>query len=194
MEFLARQSSNLRYITVLKKRQGTILVMGIMIFAFGTTFLCNIAALAAASWSVIGLMLCVTGVLQFFVALQMREQISFLVWMPVVAFYVLFGAFSLTDPPHRFALMNLIFLAGLTITGVLRSYSGFVIRRTRRGSWLVATGLFTIAIGAALISQWPNNSLSVAATLMAMDLIVYGLGFIWFSLGLDKPPSEPRSP
>lgn len=193
MEFLARHSSNLRYVTVLKKRQGTILVMGIMIFAFGTIFLCNIAALAAASWSVIGLMLCVTGVMQFSVALQMRERIGLLFWMPVVAFYVLFGAFALTDPPHRFASMNLVFLAGLTITGVLRTYSGLVMRRTRRGSWLIATGLVTTAIGGALISQWPNNSLSVAATMIAMDLMVYGLGFVGFSLGLDQPPAEPQS-
>lgn len=190
MVLLSRHTSHLRYETGLRRRQGTILVTGIMTFASGTIFLCNIAALATTSWSVIGLMLCVTGAMQLFAALQIRQRIGLLALLPVIAFYVLFGTFCLTGPSHRFVYLNLVFFTGLVATGALRICCGCAMRRTNGAGWLVAAGLVTVAIGMVLIARWPENSLSMTGALIAIDLMVYGLGFIAFVLCLNRPPAR----
>lgn len=179
------------HMTALRRRQGAMLIIGIMALACGTSFLCSLAALATVSWSVIGLMLCATGATQLATAVQLRECVGLLMWLPVVIFYFLFGLVSLTEPPRSLALLSLVFFAGLIVTGVLRAYCGICLRYTNGWGWLVATGFATGSTGVFLMSRWPDNSLTIVGVLIAIDIMIYGLGFIGFALKANEARNDP---
>lgn len=100
MSFSVRNLPAARTLVTLKRRQATILVMGIMTAAAGFMFSCNVVALNVVSWPVIGLILCVTGLLQLVIAWQFRERMQLPAWGMVATFYLFFGLFALTSPPR----------------------------------------------------------------------------------------------
>ncbi len=184
MAFLTRNLPADAYIALLKNRQGNILAIGIAAAATGMLFLCNIITLPAASWQVIGVMLCVTGMLQLSAAWQVRGRMQFVAWGFVVAFHLFFGLFAFTTPSGRFAVLAVVFFLGVIATGILRIGCACLLRPARGRFWLAAGCVPTILIGVFLLSQWPANDLSIAAGLLALDLAAFGLSLVGFSLRL----------
>lgn len=188
-----RPAATSRQIVLLKRRQGNILVAGILFAAAGLMFLCNIVAVAGVSWSAIGLMLLTTALLQFYLIWQLRPHVSLVPWLPVVAFYTAFGLFALTGPDRRFAALALVFFIGLIATGILRCHCAYILRFGGR-SWLcvLASGFVTTAIGVLLILDWPLSELSLAGRLLAIDLAANGLALVAFSVYLNHATAPPH--
>ncbi|AYD02996.1 DUF308 domain-containing protein [Neorhizobium sp. NCHU2750] len=186
-----RPATTSRQIVQLKRRQGNILVAGILFAAAGLMFFCNIIAVAGVSWPVIGLMLIATGMLQFYAIWQIRQHVHLPAWGLVVVFYITFGLFALTAPGRRFAGLALVFFAGLVAIGILRCHCGYVSRRGGRGwYWLLAGGTVTVAIGGLLALRWPLNELSLVSQLLAIDLALNGLALIAFAVQLGHAAAD----
>lgn len=190
MSFSVRNLPAARTLVTLKRRQATILVMGIMTAAAGFMFSCNVVALNVVSWPVIGLILCVTGLLQLVIAWQFRERMQLPAWGMVATFYLFFGLFALTSPPPQLAILALFFFACVIATGAMRCYCGYIFLDMRGCHWLIAGGAPAIGIGGFLALQWPHGDLELAGLLMALDLGLYGVSLIGFSLLLGDFTGE----
>ncbi|TWF58971.1 HdeD family acid-resistance protein [Neorhizobium alkalisoli] len=189
-----RPASYPQQTTLLKERQGNILVTGILVTAAGMTFFCNIVAVAGVSWQVIGLMLLTTGLLQFHASWQIRERVPSVMWGTTVALYAAFGVLAFINPSTRIAALSLAFFAGLIATGTMRCCCGYVLQAAGRGwRWLVTGGGFTIAMGSLLMAGWPYNDLATAGRLLALDLTAYGLSLVGFALYLGSDVTKGRA-
>lgn len=171
-----------------RQRHASILVSGILGFAAGATFLCNIVVLSGMSWPMIGLMLCVSGTLEIHTNWQVRGIVPPILSMLAVTFYLAFGLLALLVPTPRLTALALIFFMGFFAVGTLRSYCGYALQPAGGGwRWLIAGGGITMTLASYLMVRWPYNGLEVVGQLLALDLLVHGLVLIGFSLPFHRP-------
>jgi uncharacterized membrane protein HdeD (DUF308 family) len=176
-----------RQTALLQRRQGNILIAGILSAATGGMFFCHVVAVSDMSWPVVGLILITTGLLQLHAIWQIREYMPLAIWALTTIIYVLFGIFALTGPTARFALLSLIFFAGLVAMGILRGHCAYLLRFSGHGwRWLLGNATVTVTIGLYLAAHWPFNDLSLASQLLALDLAAHGLALVGFSIQLGR--------
>lgn len=170
----------------LQPKWGWFVALGVVLLALGGLALVDTVSVTLFSVIFIGAALLVGGVFQIIHAFANRDWGSFLFALLCGALYIV-GGLLIMDEPVRGSLVITILLAiALAVSGVTRMVMA-VRHRNNRGWWLILlAGLGSILIALILLLSLPWSSLWLLGTLIAIELIFHGVGWIFFGFALRR--------
>jgi uncharacterized membrane protein HdeD (DUF308 family) len=145
-------------------------------FAFADTILVTLLSVIF-----IGVALVVGGVFQIIHAFANKGWGAFVLGLLCGALYIIGGFLIMDEPLQGSVIITIFLLAALSVSGVLRIV--MALRHREIGGWwfLLLTGILSIALAVLLYMSLPWASLWVLGTVIAVELIFHGVG--WVSLG-----------
>ena len=168
----------------LRAQWGWFVVLGALAAVSGLLALILTATATIVSVVVIGMLMIVIGAVEIVLGFRARNWGRRLSWEVAGVLYVVAGVLAVMDPVPASSIITLLIGAGLLATGAVRLVIGFRMRDTpSRGSLLLAGGV-TALLGLVIVAGWPGNSLLVLGTLLGIDLVLTGMGWIVFGLRL----------
>lgn len=92
--------------------------------------------------------------------------------------YVVFGVVLLTQPSFRGVFLTYALGFALVLSGLVRLPVGYRLGTTLGRLLIMLSGLFGIVAGLVILSGWPASGIKVIGTLLAIDLISQGVGWL----------------
>jgi uncharacterized membrane protein HdeD (DUF308 family) len=80
--------------------------------------------------------------------------------------------------------LTLMLGAGLIAAGVVRGYLGLQLPADHPRVMVFVAAVVTILLGIIIVTHWPADSVWVLGTLLGVDLLFNGAGWVSFGLGL----------
>jgi uncharacterized membrane protein HdeD (DUF308 family) len=167
-------------------RWGWFVGLGVVQIIVGILCWIDVVAASIAATVIIGALLLIGGVVQVVHAFAVRGWSGFLLHVLMGIFYVVGGLLLMDEPIRGSLIITIVISVLLIVSGVAR----LVMAATHRhmpGLWLVIlSGIVSLVVGVMLYATLPWSSLWVLGTLIAIELVFHGIGWIQFGLVLKK--------
>jgi uncharacterized membrane protein HdeD (DUF308 family) len=164
---------------------GWFVALGIAQLVIGVIAWFEVVAFTLAGVIFIGAMLLVAGILQIVHAFMDREWRSFLFHLLAGVLYVIGGFLMIMDPLEGAVVITALVCAALIVGGIFRIV--MAVQHRDKPGWvlMLVSGIVGVVVG---IMLWvmPWSWLWVIGTLIAIELIVQGVCWLQFGLGLRR--------
>jgi uncharacterized membrane protein HdeD (DUF308 family) len=167
-----------------RDKWGWFVALGVGLIILGVIALGNLFLATVATVFYIGAMMLVAGIVQIVHAFKVKTWSRFFYWFLSGIFYAVAGGIALYDPLVAGAAVTLLLAVALVVAGAFRIWVGLHARPEPGWGWIVATGVLTLLVGIVVYAAWPGNSLFLLGAILAIDLLIQGLGFISCGLAL----------
>ena len=167
-------------------RWGWFVAFGVLSIVAGFFALGDVVAFTLISTIFIGAALLVTGIFQLVHTFMTKTWSQFGFNVVFGLLYIAGGLLIMQEPVEGSVTITLFLLLALVIGGVLR----IVVATSHRELhlwWLMAIGgLLSVAIGVMLFLALPWSGLWVLGTLVGVELLIQGVTWVQFGLGLKR--------
>ncbi|EMA55493.1 MULTISPECIES: HdeD family acid-resistance protein [Halococcus] len=124
-------------------------------------------------------------------------------WQVLLAgLYGVAGIALLVNPLFTLATLTLILAAFFFADGIIETIMGLRLRGEDGWAWLLASGVLSIVVGAAIWIGWPSTALWVVGLLFGINLLSTGLSMLVLAMGgrnhargtedVSQPGTKPR--
>ena len=170
----------------LRRSWGAFLALGIALVALGAMALAMPLATTFASVVVAGWALIFAGVFEVVALLRLRPRRA---WLSLLGcgFSIAAGALILRHPGAGAAGLTLLLATVFVASGIYRVVAAASIRLPGWG-WSLAGGVVTVALGVLVELSWPLSALWVIGTLVAVDLLSRGCGWVMLAFAARRLP------
>lgn len=164
---------------------GRFLALGIALLVFGTIALAMplLTALASVVWY--GAFVLVAGVFETVTVFGARRWSGVLLHLLSGIAGIVLGVLLLSHPAAGAAGLTLAVAALFLVAGIARAVMAIAVRFPSWG-WALAGGLVTALFGAWIGAGWPATSLITIGTLVAIEMILRGWGWIMLATQLRR--------
>ena len=83
-------------------------------------------------------------------------------------------------------ILTLLLSAGLIAAGIVRIYLASQLPAGQPRALVFLAAFVTILLGLIIVSHWPMDSVYVLGTLLGVDLLFHGVGWVSFGMGLQS--------
>lgn len=174
------QTSGLQFRS-LSAKWGWFVALGIGMILAGGLALGDTVLVTLVSVIFIGAMMVVAGAFQILHAFAIKQWGTFLFALLCGALYVAAGLIIMREPIQGSIIITIFLLAVLSVAGILRIVMALR-HREIKGWWLLLlTGIISIGLAVLLYLSLPWSSLWLLGTIIAIELILHGVG--WITLG-----------
>jgi uncharacterized membrane protein HdeD (DUF308 family) len=169
----------------LRSKSGWIIALGVVYVIAGLIAMSSVVLATKVTVFMVGIMMLISGIAEVINAFQFKSWSKFLVWLLLGALYIIAGLVTFENPLLAAVVLTLMLGVALVVSGVVRIFLAFSMRHEGM-SWgtLVLSGLVTLALGLIILAHWPVSSLLVLGMLLAIDLLIIGIGWIFVGFGL----------
>lgn len=164
-------------------------LLGLIVLAAGLFAAANLLMATLISVLMVGAMMIVSGIVEIVHAFGVRTWGGFALWLLTGILYTAAGVLTFYNPLLATAFITLMIAASLIAAGVVRIWAGMTQRGSSGWGWIIASGVVTLAVGLLIMLRWPINSLWILGLFLAVDLIVQGLSYVIYGLGLKRTPA-----
>ncbi|MBE6417029.1 MAG: hypothetical protein E7033_01030 [Akkermansiaceae bacterium] len=133
----------------------------------------------AAVW-VAGFVLLVLGVVHLFHVFTRAGQRLWSLFSGVL--YLVVGSAMVLLPFSSMALLTLVIGIALLAGGILRLITAVNLRAQPGTPWRVFNAIVSLVLGAMVVWSWPNSSLWLIGTIIAVEMIFSGWALLFLSL------------
>jgi uncharacterized membrane protein HdeD (DUF308 family) len=172
--------------TELSGKWGWFVALGIALIVLAVIAWLDVIAVTIAGTIFIGAMLLVGGVFQVIHAFMTKGWQSLLLSLLCGALSIIAGVLIMTEPLKGALVLTILVVAALIVGGVIRIMIGFRHREMAHWGWLVVSGVISLIVAGLLYASLPWSGLWVLGTLIAVELLVQGIGWLSFGLALRK--------
>ena len=168
----------------LHAKWGAIVAFGVLLLLLGlaaTTFALE-ATIATVTLN--GVFFLIAGAAEIAIGMQAQGWSRFFLWVVGGILYLAIGVICILNPLLASAVLTLAIGAGLIAAGVVRLYLAFQLPSGASRAMVILAGAVTGLLGVMIVVHWPADSLFVLGTLLGIDLIFHGVGWIQFGLAL----------
>ena len=168
----------------LRGKWAAITAFGVLLVVLGAAalFFSLIATIATVTLN--GILFLIAGAAEIGIGMHARDWGRFFLWVVGGLVYIAAGIVCIVNPVLASVALTLLLGAGLIAAGVVRAYLAFQLPADHpRGLVFVAAGV-TILLGLIIVSHWPLDSVYVLGTLLGVDLLFHGVGWVSFGTGL----------
>jgi uncharacterized membrane protein HdeD (DUF308 family) len=165
------------------------IALGLFLIALGSIASGMAVATTILTVTVLGWVLLVAGVGLVLHSFLTGRWSGFLLTLATGAMSVIAGIAMLRYPLSGAAAITLMVGTILVATGIYRSVASIVMRFPNWG-WSLVSGIVSFALGALLIRNWQGASLMFLGLYVGIDLILHGISWIMFSLGVHSLAAE----
>ncbi len=166
----------------LRRNWGWLMASGIALVILGIVGLGAVTLLSIASAIWFGAMIFVGGIIVLIDAFRQQGWKSRLLHLLIGVLYVAVGVLTFINPVVATASLTLLAGAALVATGVLRLIVAFQNKQLPSWGWIAFSGVLSVALGGLILARWPESSLWVLGTFLAVELIFQG----WAEIALAR--------
>jgi uncharacterized membrane protein HdeD (DUF308 family) len=163
---------------------GWFVALGVGLIALGVFAWIDIAAVTVAGTIFIGANLLVGGVFQVIHAFMTKEWRGFVLSLFCGVLYLVGGLLLMNEPVQGALVLTLLVAAALIVGGVVRIVLALQHRDMRAWYLILLSGAVSIVVGYLLYASLPWSGLWLLGTLIAVELLVQGVSWLYFGLAL----------
>jgi uncharacterized membrane protein HdeD (DUF308 family) len=159
-------------------------VLGIALIALGVIAWLNVGTGIAAGTILIGASPLVGGAFQIIHAFLTKEWHGFVLSLSCGVLYLIGGLLIMNEPVHGALVLTILAGATLVVSGIIRTVLALEHRNMPAWGLVLLSGVVSIAVGCLLYVSLPWSGLWVLGTLIALDLVVQGVSWLYVGLML----------
>jgi len=168
----------------LHDRWGAIVAFGVLLVALGLAAMSFSFFATIATVTINGVVFLIAGAAEIGIGMHSQGWGRFFLWVIGGVLYLFVGLVCIFNPVLASTALTLVLGAGLIAAGVVRLYLAFQLPAEQPRALVFVAGAVTILLGLIIITHWPADSVWVLGTLLGVDLIFNGAGWVSFGLGL----------
>jgi uncharacterized membrane protein HdeD (DUF308 family) len=168
----------------LRGKWAAITAFGVLLVVLGVAalFFSLIATIATVTLN--GILFLIAGAAEIGIGMHARDWGRFFLWVIGGLVYIAAGILCVVNPVFASAVLTLVLGAGLIAAGVVRAYLATQLPADHPRGLVFVAAAVTILLGLIIVSHWPLDSLYVLGTLLGVDLLFHGVGWVSFGMGL----------
>ena len=168
----------------LREKWAAITAFGVLLVILGVAALFFSLIATVATVTLNGVLFLIAGGAEIGVGMHSRTWGRFFLWVVGGLIYVAAGVLCIVNPILASVALTLILGAGLIAAGVVRAALAFQLPADHPRALLFLAAAVTIVLGLIIVSHWPLDSVYVLGTLLGVDLLFHGVGWVSFGMGL----------
>ena len=173
-------------IEALREKAGAIIAFGALLMALGAAALVFSFAASIAAVTTNGVFLVLAGAAEIALGMRSRTWGKFAFWIVGGLLYIATGAMCILIPLTALSVLTLLCGAGLVAAGVVRFILVFGAPIGQSRFPAIVSAALSALLGLIILGNWPLSSLYVLGTLLGIDLLFHGAGWVAFGMGLRK--------
>jgi len=162
-------------IEALRDKAGTIIAFGALLIALGVAALAFSFAASIAAVTTNGVFFVLAGAAEIALGMRSRTWGKFAFWIVGGLLYIASGVMCI---------LTLLCGAGLVAAGIVRFVLVFGAPLGQARFPAVLSAILSALLGIMILGSWPLDSLYVIGTLLGIDLLFHGAGWVAFGMGL----------
>jgi uncharacterized membrane protein HdeD (DUF308 family) len=168
----------------LHDKWGAIVAFGVLLIVLGLAAVAFAVAATKATVVVNGVVFLIAGVAEIGVGMHSQGWGRFFFWVIGGLLYLISGLICIFNPDLASLVLTLMLGAGLIAAGIVRIVLGFQLPHDHPRALVFLAGAVTSLLGLIIVGHWPADSVLVLGTLLGVDLLFHGAGWVSFGLGL----------
>jgi uncharacterized membrane protein HdeD (DUF308 family) len=170
----------------LRGKWASITAFGVLlvILGFAALFFSLIATIATVTLN--GVLFLIAGAAEIGIGMHSRGWGQFFLWVVGGILYIAAGVLCIVNPLLASVVLTLLLGAGLVAAGVVRVYLATQLPASQPRTLVFLAAVVTILLGLIIVSHWPLDSVYVLGTLLGVDLLFHGVGWVSFGMGLQS--------
>jgi uncharacterized membrane protein HdeD (DUF308 family) len=168
----------------LRGKWGAIVAFGALLMLMGAASLIFAFASTLAIVALNGVFFLVAGAAEIAVGMHAKDWSRFFLWVVGGILYIAAGVLCILNPLLASTILTLVLGAGLIAAGAVRAVLAWELASGPRRSMLFLAALITFLLGLIIVIHWPLSSAYVLGTLLGVDLLFHGAGWVSFGFGL----------
>jgi uncharacterized membrane protein HdeD (DUF308 family) len=169
----------------LRGKWAAITAFGVLLVILGVAalFFSLIATIATVTLN--GILFLVAGAAEIGIGMHSRDWGRFFLWVVGGLVYIAAGVVCIVNPVLASVALTLLLGAGLIAAGAVRAILAFQLPADHPRGLVFLGAAVTILLGLIIVSHWPLDSVYVLGTLLGVDLLFHGVGWVSFGMGLQ---------
>jgi uncharacterized membrane protein HdeD (DUF308 family) len=168
----------------LEAKWATITAFGVLLVVLGFAALIFSLVATIATVTLNGVLFLIAGAAEIAIGMHSRTWGLFFLWVIGGVLYLAAGVICIVNPLLASVVLTLLLGAGLVAAGVVRFVLAFRLPPVQPRLLVFVAATVTILLGLIIVSHWPMDSVYVLGTLLGVDLLFHGAGWVSFGLGL----------
>jgi uncharacterized membrane protein HdeD (DUF308 family) len=168
----------------LRGKWASITAFGVLVvvLGFAALFFSLIATIATVTLN--GVLFLIGGAAEICIGMQTRSWGRFFLWVIGGALYLAVGVICIANPVLASVALTLLLGAGLIAAGLVRLYLATTLPAGQPRLLVFVAAVASMLVGLIIVSHWPLDSLFVLGTLLGVDLLFHGVGWVSVGMGL----------
>jgi uncharacterized membrane protein HdeD (DUF308 family) len=168
----------------LRAKWASITAFGVLlvVLGFAALFFSLIATITTVTLN--GVLFLIGGAAEIAIGMHSRSWSRFFLWVIGGALYLAAGVICIVNPVLASVVLTLMLGAGLVAAGLVRVYLATELPVGQPRLLVFVAAAVTILLGLIIINRWPLDSVYVLGTLLGVDLLFHGVGWVSFGMGL----------
>ena len=171
-------------IEALRGKWGAVVAFGLLLILLGAAALAFTLAATVATVVVNGVFFLVAGAAEIGIGAHSQRWSQYFLWMIGGVLYLVAGLFCIINPDLGRLWLTLALGGGLIAAAVVRAYLALQLPASQRRGVVLLAAAITFLLGLIIVLHWPWDSVYVLGTLLGVDLLFHGAGWVTFGMGL----------
>jgi uncharacterized membrane protein HdeD (DUF308 family) len=168
----------------LRGKWGAIVAFGALLMLLGLASLIFAFEATLTIVTLNGVFFIVAGAAEIGVGMHAQAWSRFFFWVIGGILYIVTGVLCILAPIFASTVLTLILGAGLIAASVVRATLAFQLPAGQNRTMVLLAALVTFLLGLAIVANWPMSAIYVLGTLLGIDLLFHGAGWVNFGFGL----------
>lgn len=168
----------------LRGKWAAIVAFGALLMLLGIASLIFAFASTLAMVTLNGVFFLIAGGAEIGIGMHSKGWGRFFLWVLGGLLYIVAGLACILMPFAAATILTLIVGAGLIAAAVVRVYLAFELPPGQPRAPVFVAAAVTLLLGLIIVMNWPLSSLYVLGTLLGVDLLFHGAGWVSFGMGL----------
>jgi uncharacterized membrane protein HdeD (DUF308 family) len=168
----------------LREKWAAITAFGVLLVVLGFVALFFSLVATIVTVTLNGVLFLIAGGAEIGIGMHSRTWGRFFFWVLGGLLYLAAGVLCIVNPVLASVALTLILGAALIAAGVVRAYLAFQLPADQPRALVFVAAAVTILLGLVIVTHWPVDSVYVLGTLLGLDLLFHGVGWVSFGMGL----------
>ena len=170
----------------LRGKWAAITAFGVLLVILGAAALVFALTSTIVTVALNGVLFLIAGGAEIGIGMHSRSWGRFFLWVVGGLLYIAAGVLCIVNPLLASVVLTLMLGAGLIAAGAVRVYLATQLPADQPRALVFLAAAVTIVLGLIIVSHWPLDSIYVLGTLLGVDLLFHGVGWVSFGMGLHS--------
>jgi uncharacterized membrane protein HdeD (DUF308 family) len=168
----------------LRGKWASITAFGVLLVVLGVAALVFSLVATKATVALTGVLFLIGGAAEVCIGMQTRNWSRFILWVIGGTLYLAVGVICVADPLLASIALTLLLGAALVAAGLVRLCLASTLPAGHPRVLVLVAAAASVLLGLIIINRWPVDGLYALGALLGVDLLLHGVGWVTFGVGL----------